>query len=235
MLTATTGEERWQPNPDPPFESGKTIAFDWSRRLSIETIRQHTKTDDVPGITNEQLDLYRASALEAAELFTGLLLAGQRTVTEPIQGPSSLRPGKLTYRHQLKYPSADGYVYLYGGSDPADNRAFRVPAGSRWIDVPVRTGMIDLSNCCNPCSSHHLNGGMMAAYKAGYRCVEDVPAGIVLGCLQYIAWVVEHPGDELLTQRNRIEARSVGVDGSNNVAWVSGALETWRLYDPEAY
>lgn len=234
MLTATTGEQRYDGS-EPPLETGKTIAFDWSRRLSLETIRQHTKTDDVPGVTNEQLDLYRASAIEAAELFTGLLLAGQRTVTESIQGPSSARPGKLTYRHQLKYPSADGYVYLYGGLHPADNRAFQVPPGSRWINVPIRSGMLDLSNCCDPCSSHHLNGGMMAAYKAGYKCVEDVPSGIVLGCLQYVAWVVEHPGDELLTQRNRIEARSVGVDGSNNVAWVSGALETWRLYDPEAF
>ena len=200
MLTAATGEQRYDSN-TPPLEEGRTIAFDWARRLSMETIRQHTKTDDVPSITNEQLELYRSSALEAAELFTGLLLAGQRTVTESIQGPSSVRPGKITYRHQLKFPSADGFVYLYGGSHPADNRAFQVAPGSRWINVPIRSGMVDLSNCCDPCSSHHLNRGMMAAYKAGYKCVEDVPAGIVLGCLQYIAWVVEHPGDELLTQR----------------------------------
>ncbi|TAI61585.1 hypothetical protein [Bradyrhizobium sp. Leo170] len=235
MLTSTSGEQHRRPNNEPPPEAQQTIEFDWSGRLSLDTIRQHSKTDDVPGVTDEQLRLYRASAIEACERYTGLLLSGQRTVVEPVQGPASARPGKLTYRYRLQYPVADGIVYLYGSPDPADNRAFRVLPGSRSIDVPIRKDYINLSNCCDPCATWHLNGGMMIAYKAGYACVDDVPAGIVLGCLQYIAWVIEHPGDELMTQRNRIEARSVGVDGSNNVAWVSGALETWRIYDPEAF
>jgi hypothetical protein len=88
----------------------ETIAFDWIARLSIEAIRSHTKTDDIPGVTEQQLILYRAAAIEAAERYTGLLLAGSRTITEPIQGPRHPKPGKFTYRHDLKYPSADGYV-----------------------------------------------------------------------------------------------------------------------------
>ncbi|MBO4228444.1 hypothetical protein [Bradyrhizobium neotropicale] len=233
MLTSATGERPYRPSDEPPLEPGQSTDFDWSGRLSLDTIRQHTKTDDVPGVTDEQLRLYRAAAIEAAERYTGMLLSGQRTVIEPIQGPASVRPGN--YRYRLQYPVADGFVHLYGSPDPNDNRAFRVPQGSRSVQVPIRKDYLNLSNCCDPCATWHLNGGMMAAYRAGYACVDDVPAGIVLGCLQFIAWLVEHPGDELMTQRNRIEARSVGVDGSNNVAWVSGALETWRIYDPEAF
>lgn len=227
-----------RPNPSLPFESDKVEKFDWSARLSMEMIRLHTKTDDIPGVSNEQLELYREASLEAAEMYTGMLLKGTRTVTEPIEGPpSSARRNKMSYRVRLKYPVADGMVYLYGGTHPVDNRAFMVPPGSRSIHVPIRTGFLDLSNCCDPCSpGTRLNNGMMAAYRAGFKCPDDVPAGVVVGCLQFIAWIVEHPGDELMTQRNRKDnsTKIGGVSGSNNIAMVSGALESWRLYDPEA-
>jgi len=57
-----------------------------------------------------------------------------------------------------------------------------------------------------------------------------------MGCLQFIAWVVEHPGDELLTMRNKLDSSNTagGVHGIANVALISGALEQWRQYDPEA-
>ena len=110
-----------QPGTEPPIPEG-TTAFDWSARLSIDAIRSHCKLDDVPGVTDEQLALYRAAAIEAAEKYTGLSLAGQRTVTEPIQGPAHPKPGKMSYKFTLKYPVADGMVYLYGGSHPNDNR-----------------------------------------------------------------------------------------------------------------
>jgi hypothetical protein len=214
---------------DPPIAE-VSKAFNWADRLSLELVRAHCRIDDIPGTDDLQLNLYRAAAIESAEQYTGLLLAGQRTIMEPIQGPSHPRPGKTTYRYRLKYPAADGYVYLYGG--PLNARAtFMVPPGSRSIDVPIQTGYIDLSNCCDPCSSHHLNQGMMAAYLAGYPTVDVVPAGIVLGCLHFIAWVVAHPGDELLTMRNRLDSRGgAGVYGSNYIALVSGALETWKTY-----
>ena len=37
-----------------------------------------------------------------------------------------------------------------------------------------------------------------------------------------------------LTQRNTLQAKATGVQSSNNIAQISGALETWRQYDPEA-
>jgi hypothetical protein len=95
-------------------------------------------------------------------------------------------------------------------------------------------GYLDLSNCCNPCSPM-MNDGLVAMYKAGYPSIADVPGGIVLGILQFLAWIVEHPGDELLTMRNRLDARGgAGVYGTNNIAMASGAIETWRIYDNEA-
>ncbi len=218
--------------PIPPADAVRPL--DWSARLSIEMIRQHTKTDDVPGVTDDQLKLYRDAAIEAAEFYTGMLLSCQKTVTEPIQGPSSPKPGKTTYRHRLRYPTTDGIIQVYGGRDTMDNRTFVVPPGSTVIRVPIRTGYLDNSNCCDPCSSHHLNGGLMAMYRAGFIDPDKVPAGIVLGCLQFLAWIMEHPGDELLTQRNKLEAKAQGVQGTNNIAVASGALETWRMYDPEA-
>jgi hypothetical protein len=218
----------------PRYESPlaeKTETFDWRERLSMELIRNHTKTDYVPGVDDMQLDLYRDAAIESAEQYTGHLLACQRTVMEPIQGPASTRPGKFTYRHKLRWPVADGHVYLYGAPHAADNTHLMVKPGSRVIDVPIRTGYIDLSNCCDPCASHRINNGMMAAYLAGYPSINDVPAGIVLGCLHFITWVVEHPGDELLTMRNRLDSRGgAGVYGTNYIALSSGALEQWKQY-----
>lgn len=210
--------------------------LDWEARLSIDMMRDHTKTADVLSVTDDQLRLYRSSALEAAEMYTGMLLFQQRMITEPIQGPPSVKYGKTTYVHKLQYPVADGIVYLYGSIHAQDNAAFMVKPGTRSIKVPVRTGQLDLSNCCDPCSSHHLNAGMLAAYRAGFADVNAVPAGIVHGALLYISWSVEHPGDELLTQRNRVETRAglAGLQGSSNVAMISGALEMWRSYDSEA-
>lgn len=218
-----------------PVGEGKT--FDWDARLSLEFIRDHSKTADIPSVMDTQLRLYRAAALESCEQYTGLLLSGQKTVEEPIESKTKVKWGASFYTHHLQYPTADGYVYIYGGTHVNDNMVFHVKPGSRKIKVPIRKDFIDLSNCCNPCSSWAANGGMLATYKAGYASVDAVPATAVLGMLQFITWCIEHPGDELLTQRNRIETRAglAGLQGSNNIAMISGALETWRTMDSEAW
>jgi hypothetical protein len=218
----------------PPLKVGAETALDWDNFISIDMIRAHTKTDDVPAVTDDQLRLYRKTAVEAAEKYTGLLLSKQITVTEPLAGPRRPKLGQMTYKHTLQWPVADGMVYVYGGRTPDENRNFMVPKNTRTISVPIRNGYFDLSNCCDPCSKWSMNGDLMAFYKAGFNCAEEVPAGVLLGILQFIAWVVEHPGDELLSQRNKMTQRETGAFGSNNIALASGALETWRQYDPEA-
>jgi len=224
----------------PPFPIGDEKALDWEARLGIEFIRSHAKIDDVPAVLDDQIRLYRSAAMEAAEHYTGLLLSHMRTVEEPIEGPRPTRhrPYVTHYTHRLQYPTADGFVYLYGGTHIVDNTTFRVKPGTRSIKVPIKKDMIDLSNCCDPCaSSGGFNGGMLAAYRAGYKSADDVPTTVVLGMLQFITWCIEHPGDELLTQRNRVETRAglAGLQGSNNIAMISGAIETWRILDPEAW
>ncbi len=227
----TTGRE-------PPLPLDRVTVIDWDAVLSLDMIRQHTKTDDVPQVTDDQLRLYRKAAVEAAEKYTGLMLSKQITVTEPIRrkstGVSFMNSGKSSYKYRLQYPVSDGVVYVYGGRTPDENRTFLVPKNTRTITVPVRNGMLDMSNCCDPCAANHLNDGLIAMYKAGFACAEDVPATVLLGILQFLAWVCEHPGDELLTQRNTFGQREGGTFGSNNIAMASGALETWRQVDPEA-
>jgi hypothetical protein len=221
----------------PPLTEGDETVHDFGQTLSLDLIRQHTKTDDVPGVTDEILRLYRAAAVEAAEAYTGMLLACQRSVSEPVQGPAALRPGRSTYRFRLRYPVADGLVYLYGSRHQTGNFKFQVPIGTRTIQVPVIINTIDLSNCCNPCApAYHLNGDLMAMYKAGFASPERMPASIIVGMLQFLAWLIEHPGDEFLTARNRLDSRSSGggVYGTNNIAFASGAIETWRIIDPDA-
>ena len=220
-----------------PIPIGEEKTFDWDARLGIEFIRSHAKIDDVPTVTDDQLRLYRSASMESAQQYTGLLLSGQRTVEEAVEVPSNTRTYRMTYLYRLKYPSADGYVYLYGGNHVNDRTMFRIAPGMRKIRIPIRKDFIDLSNCCDPCSVMNINGGMLISYRAGYKSVQDVPATIVLGMLQFITWCIEHPGDELLTQRNRVETRAglAGLQGSNNIAMISGALETWRVADPEAF
>lgn len=82
---------RTEPNrslDQPPFLAGAEIKFNWDDRLSIDLIRKHAKIEDVPACSDEQLVVYRASAVKSAEQYTGLLLSGQRTMTEIIEGPS---------------------------------------------------------------------------------------------------------------------------------------------------
>ena len=216
------------PDPNQPPPNGKFEAFDWTARLSIDMVREHTKTDDTPGVSDEMLRLYRQAAIEAAELYTGMLLSGKKTVTETVQLPENW--SRPFYRHQFRYPIAeDGFAYMYGRSI---NMRLPVTAGQHSVRIPRLSHIPDLTNCCNPSTTRD----MLIMYWAGYSCADQVPAGIVMGCLQYIAWVVEHPGDELLAMRNKMDSSNVGggVHGFANVAMISGALETWRQYDSEA-
>lgn len=210
--------------------------FNFDDVLSLELIRKHTKTEDVPYVSNEQLSLYRSSAIEAAEHYTGMYLHAQKTFTESVSRKPFKRKTHGEYKHTLKYPSADGIVHLFGSKFRSDNRQLAAEIGSREVMIPIQHGGIDLSNCCNPCESdNHLNFGLKVMYRAGYGSCEQIPAGIILGCLKHIAWNVENPGDVIQTINNRSATNETGIVGSNNVALSSGALEMWRQYDPEAY
>ncbi|MDQ6433759.1 hypothetical protein RB623_06800 [Mesorhizobium sp. LHD-90] len=206
--------------------------------LTIELIRDHTKTDDVPSVSDEQLKLYRAASVEAAEQYTGIMLRGYKPITEQIDfriGHKSMRSGYVVYN--LHHPSTDGIVYLYG----ALTTTLRIRPRSRKIHIPTMAIMLDVSSACcrGPCDEFNERGGhvqfdLMALYRTGFAKWDDLPKGIILGMLKFIAWCVTHPGDELISVRNK-EGISAGlIMGTNNVAFASGALELWRQYDSVA-
>lgn len=213
------------------LREGEETGINWDEYLSIDLIRTHTKTDDVPSVTDEQLKLYRAAAVEAAEFYTGMTLSKQKVHTE-VLNPSKVKLGREYVTVRLQYGSSDGIVYIYGnGQNP---ETVQIAQNSRKVKLPARFFYSpDMSNCCNPCSV--ATNGLKIMYRAGFSCAEKVPAGILLGVLQFVAWVVEHPGDEVLSMRNTLSARGGAIIGTNNIALISGALESWRQFDPEGF
>lgn len=209
--------------------------FNLEELLPIDLIREHTKTDDVPSVSDNQLALYRRAAVEAAEQYTSMVFSGIKNITQPLDYPVNRRDiQKGHFVYELDFPSADGLVYAYGVGRV---QQLRVLAKGRKVVVPIMTVSLDVSSSCcrGPCDSAdgRANPGTFLNYRTGFKDICDVPAGIKLGMLKYVAWSITHPGDEIVAVRNRTITRSSLVDGTNNVAWASGAIELWRQYDPD--
>ena len=201
--------------------------------LSIEDIRTHTKTDDVEYVTDAQLALYRTAAFEAAEAYTGLLLREIKQYEEPVEQKSDGLNFRKHFKFKLRHPTVDGKVYLYGSHQKLLDRMLEIEPGTRKIKIPVTNESLDSYRCCDPCGYNGRNHGMRVSYRAGIRGKQDVPATLILGVLKFIAWNVTHPGDEILTVRNKVNAGESGIIGSNNVALISGAIEMWRTLGKE--
>lgn len=214
--------------PENPISSGKS--FDLNALLSLDTIRTHTKTDDVPSVTDEQLVLYRKAAFEAAELYTGMLLSEQRQITEIAAKPRTGLRLRATTKHRTQYPIADGRVYLFGSRDQNDNRLLTVTPGTNIIHIPVVHEALDVGSCCRPCDAGATNYGLQLMYLAGFPNAGEIPAGILVGMLRWIAWSVQNPGDVLMSVRNSSSQSETTLQGTNNVGWASGAIEMWRQY-----
>jgi len=229
MLTNSAYTLTTLPNPVDSLKEGESTDLNWDEYLDIKLIREHTRTDDVPGVTDAQLRLYRAAAVEAAEFYSGMVLSKQQVFSEIIDLPK-LRPGKEYFTIKLKRPTSDGILYIYGNGQYPDT--VHITPNTRKVRLQNRYYAPDMSNCCDPCAK--ATNGLRVMYRAGFSCPERVPPGILLGILQFVAWVVEHPGDEVLAMRNTLSARGGALIGTNNIALISGALESWRQFDPEA-
>lgn len=190
--------------------------------LPLDEIRRHTKTDDVPHVTDSQLELYRRAAFEAAELYTGMVLNGVRQIEENVD--TDKRPNRHgMIKHRTRYAVADGQIYV---QSPNGHQSITVARGARSVMIPAMTQAID--GCCNPCGENNV--GVIIRYSAGAKCADDVPAGIIIGMLKYIAWCVANPGDEIMTVRNRLGSSEQGLTGTNDGALASGAIDEWRHY-----
>lgn len=222
------------------YEGGVQV-FDLEELCPLELIRTHTKTDDVPFVTDEQLRLYRKAAFEAAQQYSAVLCGPVQQVVEAVRyrNPTvSFRKPHQHIVHDTQFPVHAPFVYTWRGI-LRENKPIKVAEGQRRIKVAMFTPDMYFDSCCaDPCGN---TGGIegessqQIMYYAGYNKVSEIPSGIVLGMLKYIAWSVMRPGDELLTQRNRTSIAEAGVTGTNNAAWASGALELWVTYDDLRY
>lgn len=191
--------------------------------LPLQTIREHSKTDDNPSVSDDLLKLYRDVAFEAAEKYTGLSFTPTKTVTEPVQIKRK-RTGKI----ELSYVPSSLTVTLYGGGLGSPVELFAKPK-SNVIHFP--NGSPDRFQTWGDCHTCGVESPMMATYETGRRCEQRVPGGIVMGILKLITWHINHPGDEILSVRNTLTANQQGLlGGTNNAAVVSGAQDEWFRY-----
>lgn len=196
--------------------------------LPLQLIREHTKTDDTPSVTDAQLELYRKDSFEVAEQYTGRSWTG---FSEYIQNVGSLpKPRRGKYLLKLDKPPVDGKVTLYGGALPRPI-IVHTGSGSRLIEVPVFPCYIPFNDCCRGDCDGGGASGLRAFYNVGVADPKDVPAGIIMGCLKLIAWNISNAGDVIMTTRNvQAFSNSGMLQGTNNGAWASGAIEQWRVF-----
>ncbi len=199
----------------------------------LSMIRTHTKTDDVPHVTDDQLIMYRKTAFEVAEKYTGLLFSGAKRMDEGVDIPHRARRREF-YKYRLKHPSADGIVYLYGSRGGYADRTLHVDRGATVIKIPIVIWSPDANPCCGPTGKGEINYDMRIMYLAGYVDITSIPAGIVVGVLKMISWLLANPGDIFVSVMNKTITENQFQVGTNNAAVASGALEQWRIYMDDA-
>ncbi len=202
--------------------------FDLEEILPLETIREHTKTDDTPTVSDDQIKLYRKTSFEQAEKYTGRIITGHALVAEGFKIPGSDRNfNARSLRIRLSFLPMDKVVNVMD----RDRVRKRIPLkrDSRKIDVPADACQMNFANCC-ACEGQGFEFDLKTQYVTGYRNILDIPSTLLYGCLKFITWSVANPGDELLTVRNRLGTTETGLIGTNNTAWASGAIESWMSY-----
>lgn len=203
--------------------------FNLEEILPIEMIRVHTKTDDTPMVTDEQLALYRQTAFEQAELYTGRIITGIANVEEKdVFGYHLLEHRRPRLRIKLKFLPLDDYIMMTVQNGTATR--IQIPYHKRKVDVPLHTHLLNPFGCCKCVVGNEVGIEFKTVYHTGYKAREDIPSTLLYGCLKFIMWAVANPGDELLTVRNRMGTTETGLIGTNNGAWASGAIEHWMTY-----
>lgn len=180
--------------------------------LPLALVRQHTKTEDIETVTDQQLELYRAVAMELAERYSDASLNIGNEVIEQYVGYPAGRdivvPLDYPATHGIVTVMADGVNYIQLVSPGA--KAIRIGPGT--LDI---TGKPIYANAC----STSIDSGVALRYTTNSGCdANGVPAGVRLGMLQFIAWAIAHPGDCAATAE---------------AARACGALATWKMYRAE--
>ncbi len=213
--------------------------YDMEKILPLEAVRQHTKTDDVPSVTDFQLNLYRRAAIEAAETYTGLILIDRKVITEDVKTPMFHKRARRMYQeskphftHKLQYMAAEQTLYYYGLRNQPPIQVGVSPNGTE-VRLPRDHDSFGLNQCCDPCAG---NSAARVMYVAGFHTEEDIPAAIMLGALKYIAHTIENAGDNPMVNSIAGKSQGTGFDmaTANNPAVASGAIEIWRSCVPGA-
>lgn len=210
-----------------PPASGAVAAFDMENLLPLSIVREHTKTDDIPTVTDTMLMLYRSTAFQAAEKYTGAQLTGTTTLVESVTLPNT---ASSRYRRTNTFPfmssraAGSSVAWLYGHKNRAPVQLSLV-VGARRHMLPLIMYEFGLG-CCNPCADIPT---MSLLYTAGYGCEADVPDLIKLGVLKYIAHALENPGD-VVSATNEAGGSTSGYSLSTGAdpALASGAINIWR-------
>lgn len=201
-----------------------SIRHDLEKILPLDLVREHCRLDDTEVLGDGILRLYRDAAVEAAEEYTGLLIAEKKWISELVEHPSfDASRREPWFYHTAKHPFAHNIGYYYGVLNGGTN-IIPLEIGSTRAKLPITMARLDM-NCCRPCKDAPSETFM---YMAGYDCEAKVPARFALGALKYIAHVVENAGD-----KTGILRRDVDTWGSNP-AQASGAIEIWRTIRPDA-
>lgn len=220
-------------------------ALNIEEMLPMDLIKAHCKIDDLPGITNSQIELYRDAAMEAAEIYTRVKWFHRIKITEPIVSPrfrsiAQAAIARLTI--ELNYAPINGIVNIYGTGDTPlfwlntipirpdrhhSHFSIVLPAGATKFELSNDLLFVSLNGCEENRHGMVQQQGARIEYIAGIKCEKDVPAGIKLGCLKFIAWSIENPGDQFVP----MVIRQVGVTTvTNNPTVSSGAIDEWRKY-----
>lgn len=189
--------------------------------LPLAAVRSHCRIDDVETVTDEVLKLYREAAFDTAALYVDIDLDPDPYTVETVPFPNNPKA------HTLRYPAVDGIVTV----DMGGGRAFNlvIPPGTQTVvvgpGVPVPgANPLDCAICDSAPStipSNYLGipeQPISLRYKSSACSGPSVPAGVKIGMLQMISWLVGHPGD---SQDAAAAARS------------SGAMATFRRHRRE--
>lgn len=197
--------------------------------LPIQTIREHSKTDDTPTVTDGSLMIYRDFAFEQAELYTGRFIFGHANILEKFRVDGSRESDLVPRRSKklkLKYAPTERQV-IVSDFTSRNKQVVHVNPNTRKIDVKPDVFGVNMGNCC---AGNGMEYQAQVMYTSGYKTKDDIPSTILYGCLKLLTWAIFNPGDELLTVRNRLGTTETGLIGTNNGAWASGAIEHWKTY-----
>lgn len=209
--------------------------------IPLSLIRKHLKIDDYQGVDDEQLQLYASASVEQFQKYTGLLVGKRRQITEPIRVPQ-----------WTSLVQAAKARFLVGVSHPINDSSILIEWNGRTHMLNVIPGVMEFEWplwFCRP-SLHIWNLWSMWGLQNGCAScgivTETIPnvsymtgtgdglaPGALLGCLKYIAWQFEHPGDELATLTDKaMRSSASGQQGTNNALVGSGAYAEWHQYKP---